>query len=317
MSLRGHAVRRRPHALQASLIIALLGAAVAGVPAQAQPVASLDCGFEAGPTRAVADVIDGDTIRLDDGKDVRLVGLIAPRAEDVGARRGAWPPEEASRKALAARLMGRTVALAFLGPRSDRYGRVLAHLFLVTETTTTWVQADHLEAGHARAFAAPGQDGCFAHLLARERAARNAVRGLWADAAYQVRPADRPSELELYQGTFQIVAGRVAKLGGTRTSVLLDFASSEAGVDPGSPKSYGRSGRSAFRALWNRSAGAISGDRAGLADAHVEVRGWIERRRGPELQILGPSQIERLPTADRPAASAPEAEIRREPAPRQ
>lgn len=306
MSIPGRAVLGRTRVLQSLNLFVLLAAAVAGHPACAQTAASLDCGLEAGPTRAVAEVIDGDTLRLDDGKEVRLIGLIAPRGDDVAARRGTWPPEEASRNALAAQLTGQTVSLAFLGPRSDRYGRVLAHLFLVTDSLTTWVEAEHLEAGHARAFAPPGQDGCYAHLLARERTARNAVRGLWGNAAYQVRPADRPGELDRYQATFQIVAGRVAKMGGTRTLVLLDFVNSEASAAPAPPNATGSRNRAAFRALWNRSVRSMPGGRAGLADTNLEVRGWIERRRGPEIKILGPSQIEIMPEVVTQKARAPE-----------
>ncbi len=305
MSNRTRGSRGWPSVRPSIRMITLLVATLAAFPARAQTAVSLDCGLEAGPTRAVTDVIDGDTIRLDDGKDVRLIGLIAPRAEDVGARRGTWPPEEESRKALSAQLIGKTIALAFLGPRSDRYGRVLAHLFLMRDTSTTWIAGAHLEAGHARAFAAPGQEGCFARLLARERAARNAVRGLWANAAYQVRPADRPGELERYQGTFQIVTGRAAKIGGTRTLVLLDFVSSEAHAEPGSANALNSRNRSAFRAHWNRSVPAISGHRVSWADSNLEVRGWIERRRGPEIQIFGPSQIERVSSAGAPHASEP------------
>ena len=306
MSIGGYGLRTQYRVLRVISTIALLGADLAYTSAHAQTAASLDCGLEAGPARAVASVIDGDTIQLDDGKEVRLIGLIAPRAEDAGAKRGTWPPEEESRKALAVRLSGQTVALAFLGPRTDRYGHVLAHLFRVNDTGTTWVQAEHLEAGHARAFAAPGQEGCFTRLLARERNARNAKHGLWANAAYQVRPADRPGELERYQGTFQIVAGRVAKMGGSRSLVLLDFVNSQASIDASArPDANDRRARSAFRALWNRSIKAMPVDRANLADADVEVRGWIERRRGPELQLLGPTQLELLQRPDRPRGPAP------------
>ena len=46
---------------------------------RAQTPASLGCGLEAGPERSVAAVLDGETVRLDDGKVVRLIGALAPR----------------------------------------------------------------------------------------------------------------------------------------------------------------------------------------------------------------------------------------------
>lgn len=279
-------------------------------PASGETAAARDCGFEAGPARAVAHVLDGDTVRLDDGKEVRLIGLIAPRAEDAGATPGTWPPEEASRKALAALLQGRSVSLAFSGPRADRYGRVLAHAFLGPEgdTAAQWVQALHLEAGHARLFAAPGQAACAGKLIVAEGQARAASRGLWANAAYQVRPADRPGELERYRGTYQIIAGRIAKTGGTRSLVTLDLISSEAERSAtNGPATTGARFRRSLRIVWRRELKGIldggSGNTSNLAGADIEVRGWIEVRGGPEIEVLGPAQISftAAPKNERPA----------------
>jgi hypothetical protein len=46
-----------------------------------------------GATHTVTRVIDGETVALDDGSQLRLVGALAPRAIDVGAESGAWPLE--------------------------------------------------------------------------------------------------------------------------------------------------------------------------------------------------------------------------------
>ena len=280
----------------AGVVVAVVAYPRAVTPARADTTTARDCGFEAGPTRAVAEVLDGDTFRLDDGKEVRLIGLIAPRAEDAGAARGAWPPEEESRRALARLLQGRSVSLAFAGPRADRYGRVLAHALLVAEggTATQWVQALHLQAGQARAFAAPGQDACIGQLMLAEQAARQTRLGLWSNAAYQVRPADRPSELERFRGTYQIVSGRIAKAGGTRGLVTLDLVSSET-ERPATAGSPGTPFRRTARVVWRRDLRGIL-DAAGggpnsLAGADIEVRGWIDVRGGPEIELLGASQI--------------------------
>ena len=260
---------------------------VGAVPLSAQTALELNCGLEPGPKRAVAEVLDGDTFRLDDGKDVRLIGLVAPRSEDVGAPRGTWPPEIASRIALQNLLKGQSVSLAFLGPRTDRYGRVMAHVFLERAGGVQWVQAMQLGDGAARVFAAPEHQACLTELLMRELAARNAKRGLWANAAYHVRPADRPSELQRFHGTLQLVAGRLAKAGGTRGLILLDFISTEVERAP----VRGRSGAT-FRVSMKRGAAALA-DYARLpAGSDVLVRGWIvTRSRGPEIEVLGPSQM--------------------------
>ena len=50
-------------------------------------------GLTPGPARTVVRIIDGETVGLDDGSEVRLIGALAPRALDVGAAPGAWPWE--------------------------------------------------------------------------------------------------------------------------------------------------------------------------------------------------------------------------------
>jgi endonuclease YncB( thermonuclease family) len=51
--------------------------------ASADPLAC--AGLEAGPKRTVTRIIDGETVTLDDGSELRLIGALAPRAIDVGA----------------------------------------------------------------------------------------------------------------------------------------------------------------------------------------------------------------------------------------
>src|SRR5205085_5368627 len=47
-------------------------------------------GLEIGPARTVARVIDGETVTLDDGSQLRLIGALAPRAVDAGGDPGMW-----------------------------------------------------------------------------------------------------------------------------------------------------------------------------------------------------------------------------------
>src|SRR5690348_13278926 len=73
------------------------------------------CTLEPGPVRTVTRVVDGETIVLDDGKAVRLIGALAPRARDADAAPGAWPPEADAIKALSDLTLGKRVKLAFSG----------------------------------------------------------------------------------------------------------------------------------------------------------------------------------------------------------
>lgn len=290
--------RRGPKTWRFRIAAVLTGAVCAHVPfmAHSQHPWSLGCGLEAGPERAVAAVLDGETVRLDDGKEVRLVAMLAPRASDVRATRGQWPPEETTRAALAELLLGRTVALAFAGRREDRFSYVLAHIFVHDGAGgLVWVQGRLVEQGLARASASPGNDACIAHLVDRERTARAESRGLWANSAYTVRPADRPTELARYQGRWELVRGTVEAVSGTQSLVFVDLVSGE---DPTRSSAHGERPRR-VRLTWRRSIEKFIGLAAPartLRGRDVLVRGWVELRGGsPEIEILAAGQIEVLP----------------------
>ncbi len=139
-----------------------------------------------------------------------------------------------------------------------------------------------------------------AALVTRERTAREAGRGLWANAAYQVRPADRPTELQRYQGLFQLVSGRIERVTGSRTHTILELASSEAPRPARSSpatRDNAAEAQSAFRIVWSRSKLQPAVDSAlaapnALIGRSVLVRGWIELRRGPQIEITSADQIE-------------------------
>ena len=59
----------------------------------AQPPAT-GCELEPGPVRTVARVLDAETLQLDDGGEVRIIGALAPRARDAAAVPGEWPAEQ-------------------------------------------------------------------------------------------------------------------------------------------------------------------------------------------------------------------------------
>ena len=247
-------------------------------------------GLEVGPTRTVARVIDGETVALDDGTELRLIGALAPRAIDAGADPGMWPMEIATREELRALVLGKSIELAFGGERSDRHGRLQAQAFWTEGDGRRWVQGHLLQQGLARAYVQAGNRACADALLAAESTAREAQRGLWADAAYRVRSPDVPLALSRYGSTFQVVEGRIARVAQTRGTVYLHF-----GVD-----------RRAFAASLRR------GDRGLLLGPHacdpkvlegklVRVRGWIEQRNGPTINLSTAGLIE---VVDEPASAA-------------
>ena len=264
--------------------------------AMAQPVPGqvpADCGPEAGPARAVARIIDAETVRLDDGSEVRLIGALAPRASDVGAQHGTWPPEQAAILILTSLAQGRVVTL-FGGRETDRYGHILAHVMVETAGKPEWLQGMLLEQGMARAYGSPVEAGCLQALIARERPARDELRGLWSNPAYRVRNADTPDDLVPLRHTFQVVRGTVTATSQARGQIVLSF---------------GERRRSGFSATLRRTdqplpGGARPKDLNGRA---VLVRGWIDLRAGPVIDIDAGGHIEHIGAPVLPSRQAPNA----------
>ena len=93
--------------------------------------------LEPGERAKVVEVVDGDTVLLDDGWQVRLVGIQAPKLPLGRKNFKKWPLADESKSVLEALVLDRQVILAYGGQRVDRHGRRLAHLFLGDET---WIQ---------------------------------------------------------------------------------------------------------------------------------------------------------------------------------
>lgn len=259
-------------------VIAMLMLGVS--PARAQ---NDDCRLEPGPSRSVAKIIDSETLQLDDGKHVRLIGALGPRALDIGATVETWPPEERAIAALSELVLSKSVTLAFGGDQTDRYGRWVAHVFVTNGDAQVWVQGHMLQSGHARSYVISGNRACQAELLAHEKIARDANVGLWAEAAYQVRKPWPARSLSEYATTFQIITGRVARVTEGREFTYLNF---------------GRNNRWDFSAAIRRNdretLGRLGGDAKRLQGRNIEVRGWIEQRSGPRLDLSIAGQIAEL-----------------------
>ena len=264
------------------------------------------CTLEPGPTRAVAKVIDAETIQLDDNTEVRLIGALAPRRPDTSGDISFWSPEREAKAELERIVLGRSVTLAFAGRRTDRYGRTLAHV-LVEPTAEeaaadpaaerTWVQGHLLSQGHARAYALKDSTGCLRELSAHEAIARRAGLGLWSHAAYQARDASHAWEITRLRSTFQIIEGEVTGVVVGRTVLILRFDRDAADDPP--PVAAGEDAKQPSRGFslalkpaivraWAESGLTL----ADLQGRRLRIHGWIERRGGPSIEIVDPHQIE-------------------------
>ncbi len=131
--------------------------------------------LEAGTSARVVSVADGDTLTLDDGVIVRLVGIQAPKLPLGRPGFKAWPLADEAKAALEALALGRRVTLYYGGRRNDRYGRALAHLY---RDDGLWIQGAMLEQGMARVYSFSDNRGEVAAMLTWEAAARAGGLGI-------------------------------------------------------------------------------------------------------------------------------------------
>ncbi|WPO99612.1 thermonuclease family protein [Pseudomonas sp. HR96] len=154
------------------------------------------------PGVQVRNVVDGDTVKLQDGRSVRLIGLNAPELAHQG--RSEEPFAVAARQRLQA-LVSASQGRVLMQPgreARDKYGRTLAHLYAADGSN---LEAQLLRDGLALQIAiAPNTDLVACHQQA-ERQARAAGLGVW-------RRTPLIAAGQLRQSGFALVSGRVGQV---------------------------------------------------------------------------------------------------------
>ena len=81
-----------------------------------------------GGAATVVEVVDGDTLRIDDGEQVRPLGLQAPKLPPGRLNFKTWPLGNESKDALAHLALGKRLHLGLGGRKPDWHGWGLANL---------------------------------------------------------------------------------------------------------------------------------------------------------------------------------------------
>ncbi len=251
---------------------------VSAIPVAAQaesPDAAAFAALEAAETDAVVEIVDGDTLVLADGRQIRLVGIQAPKLPLGRPGFKAWPLAEEAKTALTELTLGRRVTLGYGGRRIDRHGRALAHLF---DEAGLWIQGALIDRGMARVYSFVDNRALVPELLTREAAARTAGRGIWGLRAYAVRDAAAvPARLS----GFELVEGWVIEAAIVRKRTYLNF-----GAD-------WRSDFTITIAPKTRRLFEAEGiDPLSYQGKLVRVRGWLKSYNGPLIEATHPEQIE-------------------------
>jgi endonuclease YncB( thermonuclease family) len=253
-----HEIFPRSKSYPAAALLCALNLAAGSAPAAASA-----CGFEPQGEGRVSAIIDARSFRMDDGREVRLVGIEAV-TDDTAA--------------LASLVAGRSVTLHGETDAPDRYGRQPAFVF--PDEADRSVQGMLLERGAALASGTIADKACAAELAAAEAAARQSKRGAWAGNA-AIKNAESPDDILARVGQFTVVEGKVLSVRQAGTVTYLNF---------------GRRWTHGFAVTISRRAVALV-EAAGISVKALEnrlirVRGFIEARQGPRLEVLRVGQIE-------------------------
>lgn len=244
---------------------ATLACALTLGPLAPAPAAAAGCGGELLGTGRAIQAIDARTLLLDDGRAIRLAGLAPP------------PDSVAATAALAALAADREVELRGDGDAPDRHGR--QHAFVTLAGTATSVQSLLLRAGAALLAGTLPAGDCATELSAAENTAREANLGLW-NAGDVIKNAERPGDILARMGQFAVVEGKVVSARQAGATLYLNF---------------GRRWSRDFAVIIPRQMVRLlmgSGiDARTLAGREVRVRGWVEQRGGPRIELRGTGQI--------------------------
>ncbi|WP_164933893.1 thermonuclease family protein [Bradyrhizobium guangzhouense] len=250
------------------LIVALL--LCAGHTANATP-----CQFESQGEGRVAAITDARSVRLDDGREVRLSGIEATAT---------------TQQALTSLLVGRDVILRGTDDTPDRYGRQGALVFIGESDIS--VQSMLLAQGDALVSAEITDKDCAAALMASEAAARRQKKGSWADPS-AIKNAESPDDILAGIGRFMVVEGKVLSVRQAGAMTYLNFGRN---WTHGFAVTISKRNLPAFE-----SAGMTL---KSLENRRIRIRGWVEGTTGPRIDARLAGQVELLgasePTGVRP-----------------
>jgi endonuclease YncB( thermonuclease family) len=233
------------------------------------PIAAAPCAFESQGEGRVTAVSDARSFRLDDGRDVRLAGVEPAFPERPAAERT---------QALAKLLAGRDVRLGGHDDTPDRYGRQAAFVWRLPDETL--VQRELLIQGEVFVSATVSDKDCASALLAAEAVARDAKRGIWADPA-AIKNTESAGAILTGIGRYALVEGKVLSVRQAGATTYLNFG-----------QNWTRDFAVTIprRALANLAAAGLVPK--SLENKRIRVRGVVEARTGPRIEVLRAGQIE-------------------------
>lgn len=181
------------------------------------PSVSADCSSNQFDEHGIVkQVYDGDTVKLTNGKKIRLIGINTP---EMNYKTG--NPEPFAKKAklfLQQKVLKQRIGLRFGSDKKDRHGRLLAHIFLNDKLN---LQQALLKNGLAVNIAIPPnlwQQDCY---LEAEKDARKLNKGIWKNHSRNIIDA---KQIKPTQTGFQFVRGTISKIHFNKNTIWLKLS---------------------------------------------------------------------------------------------
>jgi micrococcal nuclease len=224
----------------------------------------------------VIEVIDGDTVKLADGRLLRYIGIDTPEIRLKQNNRFIYHPQP---YALEAKKMNKRlvenkfVKIEFDVQKTDAYGRLLGYCFV----GSVFVNAKLVEDGYAVIYTMPPNVKYADFFALLQKQARQSKRGLWG--AYGLIEHTQARE---YMHQIRTVKGRITAAHRTKKCILLYFDRKTKGefklvIFNNALKYFSAKGIDPLNFYTNKT---------------VEVSGRIKDYHGPEIIVNSPADIQ-------------------------
>lgn len=251
------------------------------MPALAQDQNDPDKNNSAGPARhasfvatgTVQKILQADMILLDDNKRYKLDNIRVPAEYSQQAM-----------DLLNNTLLNKTINLYTTREKTagtDRYGVPLVQV--VRADSGAWIQADLISQGTAWAFSSESSRPMARPLQRYETAARNSRQGFWSNPSYAIKTS---ANVQDHINGFQIVEGKILGVKTKNKTTYLNFAQDwkkdfTIELSKKAAQLFRADRRQTFDpALWT---GKV-----------VRIRGWVDSKNGPMVELTHPEQMEIL-----------------------
>ena len=218
-------------------------------------------------TVVIKKVHDGDTVNLNDGRKLRLIGINTPELARDGRPAETYAIEARSYLQAQAR-QTRRWRVRWGKQLQDKYGRWLGHLFIDERN----LNAELIRQGLASVIAIPPNQWAVSCYQQQENQARSKAKGIWGKQGYTIWLADdMPASLR----GFQFIQGTVDKIVPTYKSIWLEL----------SPSFSIRIARDDLQYFAKR-------DPYNWAKQKIEVRGWLNFHQGRlQMRVKHPAVV--------------------------